>query len=175
MKNLSLTFCLGIAALFGGVGGVFARTILFLTMLILPVLCYAESDNYEFAWEDVFACSTKIFKSVNDLDTATSLSSYIIHTSKTDNHYVVFTHGNEYPSFRKHRSTELYVQSGGIRWLEIEDMSGGVTKFTLYLKKNNEIYTANLNFDKSSLAAVVKKSWADKSELLICWDYLKNK
>ena len=150
----------------------FLRTIFFLLTIIFPVLCHADNESYKFVYRDVFACSENKFESLfSDLTTFQSLNTYIIHSSKVDENYVVFSHGHEYPSFRKQKTTQLYIQSGGTRWSEIEQVAKGIKKFTLYLLKENITHTQTLIFDENALSAVIKKSWEDESALLICWDY----
>jgi hypothetical protein len=139
----------------------------------LPTFVFAMESSYEFIYEDVYACSTKKFDSFDDLDTVTSLQTYFIHTSKIDEHFVIFLHGQEFPSFTKIKSSALYLQAGGLKWLEFYNLSDDITKFKLYFKKGDGTHITNLTFDKNALSAVRKTSWQEESQLLICWDYIK--
>jgi hypothetical protein len=140
---------------------------------------YASDIDYRFKYKDVYACSLEKFKFLYNNDYRIWLNTYIIHTSEKDDHYVIFHNGNEYPSFKKSVSTNLYIQAGGLRWIEVDKMIGGTLKFKLYFLEESNVHLgeslANVDilvFDKESLSAISKKQWSiTGSEMLVCWDY----
>ena len=100
------------------------------------------------------------------------MSTYIIHTSNDPNHFSIIRNNDEYATFKKIENTELYVQSGGIRWLEFYKFDNNTTKFTFFIdrhKHGGSLFKFFLIFDLQTMTAIENKF--DENKLLMCWKY----
>lgn len=134
----------------------------------------STGSAYEFVYKDVYACSTSKFEFSGDIDLIQALNTYVIHTSAKDQHISIIFNHSEYSTFKQIESTYLYVQAGGLRWLEAIKIDDNITRFSLHTETKEDKFFTTLLFDKSSLSAVVKGNLSEDSKLLMCWDHLNN-
>ena len=133
---------------------------------------HSAGSAYEFVYKDVYACSTSKFEWSGEIDLLQTLNTYFIHTSAKDQHISIISNHNEFSTFKQIESTHLYVQAGGLRWLEAIKIDDNITRFLLHTEKKDDKFLTTLLFDKSSLSAVAKSNRSEDSKLLICWDHL---
>ena len=159
MKTKPLTFLLALTFLFS----------------LTSTSVFADHDFY---YEKVIACGPKVVERIpNDIS---SLGYYVIHENMEGSHYSIYNNGIEFPSFKTIHYTNLYVQSGGVRWLEFKKSSDSIIKFELHTKQISRGWKVILTLDTVASTAIRKLIYDDPPEgfrsdarLLVCWDYKK--
>lgn len=143
---------------------------------ILIIIFFSSNlfAEYQFKYKDVYACSPKKFEFYHEIqgDFLHVSETFIIHFSDDGDHFSIFTNGLEFSSFKKIDSTELFVQSGGIRWLEFHDLGSSMILFKLNTLKNNRSFLASLLFNKKNKSAFYSNSWSEYEVNLPCWNFL---
>ena len=131
--------------------------------------------EYQFKYKDVYACSPKKFEFYHEIqgDFLNVSETFIIHFSDDGDHFSIFTNGLEFSSFKKIDSTQLLVQSGGIRWLEFQDLGSSMILFKLNtINTINQLFHSNLLFNKKNKSAFYSNSWSEYEVNLPCWNFL---